>query len=99
MPSSEKKFTFEELLAGFRLAVSALNPAELEELRAWLERVTRKRLETADQLALTWLKVTARHYRDRIDRELLELEEPSQAPAEASKHLAEFSPPPRDRRN
>jgi hypothetical protein len=99
MPSSEKKFTLEQLRESFRQAVKMLNNEELEELRGWLERVTFVKLISADEIAAAWLRVSLGHRPDSLELALEQLEEAGAAPEASSKHLAELSPPPRDRRN
>lgn len=83
----------------FTRLVHELQPAELEELRSWLEERLDRKLETPDAIALAWIRVTAGELRRRADAALLELERPGQAAEAAAKHLAGFSPPPRNRRN
>jgi hypothetical protein len=98
-PSQVKKFTPEELLAKFRIAVGWFNAAELEELRTWLERVTSLTLSTPEQIAAAWLKVSLGEIREELDNGIRALEAGADPATVRQNYLTRFSPPPPDRRN
>lgn len=98
-PSQAKKFTPEELLAKFRIAVSWFSAEQLEELRAWLERVTRQQLSTPDEIAAAWLKVSLGEILEELDNGIRELEAGGDPARVRQNYLARFSPPPENRRN
>jgi hypothetical protein len=66
-PSQAKKFTRAGLIASFRLAVSVFNDEELEELRAWLGRVSYEPLTTPDEIAAAWLSIALGEIREPAD--------------------------------
>lgn len=92
-------FTLEELRQAFTKLVYDLSSEQLEELRAWLEERVDRKLETADAIALAWIKVTAGELRRRADEAIRQLEPAGETPGASSKHLAPLSPPRRNRRN